>query len=115
MRRFRKIPLLLSPPAASYASVTIYGYHVVMNVGIAHLKARLSEHLRRVRRGESVTVMDRNTPVARLVPFTSTDRLVLRPRRAGAPAPADVPLPPPLALDQGVDVVAVLLDERGAR
>lgn len=95
--------------------MTIYVYYMVMNVKIADLKARLSEHLRRVRRGESVTVLDRDTPVARIVPFTRTDPLVLRPRRAGAPDPADVPLPHPLRLDRGIDVVDVLLDERGER
>ena len=37
-------------------------------VGIAELKARLSHWIRRVRRGESVVVMDRSTPVATLQP-----------------------------------------------
>ncbi len=39
------------------------------NVGIADLKSKLSEHLREVRRGEILTVMDRNTPIARVVPY----------------------------------------------
>lgn len=95
--------------------MTIYDYLIVMNVKIAELKARLSEHLRRVRRGESVTILDRETPIARLIPFTRTDPLVVRPRRADAPALPDVPLPPPLTLDPGIDVVDVLLDERGER
>src|SRR5207244_4161099 len=33
-------------------------------VGIAELKARLSEHLRAVRRGRTLTVLDRDRPVA---------------------------------------------------
>jgi prevent-host-death family protein len=37
-------------------------------VGIAELKSRLSEYLRRVRRGARITVLDRDTPVARLEP-----------------------------------------------
>jgi prevent-host-death family protein len=37
-------------------------------VGIADLKAHLSEHLRAIRKGRTLTVLDRNTPVARLVP-----------------------------------------------
>jgi prevent-host-death family protein len=37
--------------------------------GVAQLKARLSAYLRRVQRGEEVVVMDRDTPVARLVPY----------------------------------------------
>ena len=39
------------------------------NVRIADLKARLSEHLRAVRNGGTVTVLDRDTPVARIIPF----------------------------------------------
>jgi len=39
------------------------------NVRIADLKARLSEHLRAVRRGRSLTVLDRDTPIARIVPY----------------------------------------------
>ncbi len=37
-------------------------------VRIAELKARLSAHLRAVRRGEEVLVLDRDQPVARIVP-----------------------------------------------
>ena len=37
-------------------------------IGVAELKARLSEHLRAVRAGETVTVMDRGTPIADIVP-----------------------------------------------
>ena len=38
-------------------------------VRIAELKARLSEYLRAVRRGETIAVMDRDTPVAQIVPI----------------------------------------------
>ena len=37
-------------------------------VGIAELKAKLSEYLRAVRKGGEVVIKDRETPVARLVP-----------------------------------------------
>src|SRR5438045_2737011 len=37
-------------------------------VGIAAFKARLSAYLRGVRRGEAITLYDRNMPVARVVP-----------------------------------------------
>lgn len=43
---------------------------VMTTVGIADLKARLSHWIRRVRRGESVVVLDRTTPVASLQPLT---------------------------------------------
>ena len=46
---------------------------MVMKVGIAALKARLSEHLRAVRKGRTITVLDRDTPVARIVPLTARD------------------------------------------
>jgi len=36
---------------------------------VSQLKARLSEYLAQVRRGETVIVCDRNTPIARLVPY----------------------------------------------
>lgn len=40
----------------------------MMQVGIAELKARLSEYLARVQAGEEIVVADRGHPVARLVP-----------------------------------------------
>jgi prevent-host-death family protein len=40
-------------------------------VRIAELKARLSEHLRSVRKGRTLTVLDRDTPVARIVPYAT--------------------------------------------
>ena len=81
-------------------------------VRIADLKARLSEHLRYVRRGHDVTVLDLDTPVARLVPVEPRVGLTIR-RPAGARASvADVPLPPPLRLP--LDPVSLLLDDRRA-
>jgi prevent-host-death family protein len=41
------------------------------SVRIADLKARLSEHLRAVRNGGTVTVLDRDTPVARIIPVAA--------------------------------------------
>jgi len=83
-------------------------------VGIAELKSRLSEHLRGVRRGEVVTVMDRHTPIARIVPYKpEPPPLVIRQPAPGSPRPCDVPLPPPLKTK--VDIVEILLEERGER
>lgn len=42
-------------------------------VKIADLKNNLSRHLARVRRGGELTVLDRDTPVARIVPFTHAE------------------------------------------
>ena len=40
---------------------------------IADLKNNLSRHLTRVRRGNSIVVLDRNTPIARIVPYDHAD------------------------------------------
>lgn len=39
------------------------------SVNIADLKANLSAHLERVRKGEELIVKDRNRPIARLLPL----------------------------------------------
>lgn len=92
--------------------MTKYDYHVTMNeVRIAELKSRLSEHLRKVRGGRSLTILDRDTPIARIVPWKSGDgSLKLRPPLAGAPKLQRVPLPSPLGI-RG-DVVKLLMEER---
>jgi len=80
-------------------------------VRVAELKARLSEYLRRVRRGHPVTVLDRETPIARIVPYAAdTATLRIRRPRPGAGRPSSVRLPPPLKI--GVDIVALLMEER---
>jgi len=80
-------------------------------VRIAELKARLSEYLRRVRRGQVVTVLDRDTPIADIVPHVAdATRLVVRRPSPSTPALHRIPIPPPLRLD--VDAVALLLEER---
>lgn len=78
-------------------------------VGIADLKARLSEHLRLVRKGRSLTVVDRDTPVARLVPYASEALEVRRATRR----PKDLVLPPPPV--HRTDSVSVLLEDRRRR
>lgn len=79
-------------------------------VRIAELKARLSEYLRAVRRGETIAVLDRDTPVAQIVPVRDRSALRVRKPAPGAPPPNRVPLPKPLKLN--VDVVQLLLEER---
>lgn len=79
-------------------------------VRIAELKARLSEYLRLVRRGESIAVLDRETLVAQIVPVGHRSLLRVRKPAPGTPAPNRVPLPKPAKLN--VDVVQLLLEER---
>ena len=81
-------------------------------VRIAELKSRLSEYLRRVRRGETITVLDRETPVARLEPVTpGGSRLVVREPAAGAPSLRTLRLPAPLQTN--ADILDLLAQERG--
>jgi prevent-host-death family protein len=79
-------------------------------VRIAELKARLSEYLRAVRRGDTITILDRETPIAQIVPIP--DRTVLRIRKPapGGPPPNRVPLPKPAGLE--LDILQFLLEER---
>jgi prevent-host-death family protein len=92
--------------------VTNRDYRVVMKaVRVAELKARLSEYLRMVRRGHTVTVLDRQTPIARIVPVAGdVPSLVVRRPLPTAPGLHKVPLPPPL--DPSIDIVDLLLEER---
>ncbi|HEY0781149.1 MAG TPA: type II toxin-antitoxin system prevent-host-death family antitoxin [Thermoanaerobaculia bacterium] len=81
------------------------------SVRIAELKAHLSEHLRSVRRGETVTVLDRDRPIARLVPYVSEgEALVVHRPSPDSPGLHCVPLPAPLSL--AVDSLDFLLEER---
>ena len=48
---------------------------------ISELKAKLSAHIQFVKNGEEVLILDRNTPVARLVPVGSADDGDARMRR----------------------------------
>jgi prevent-host-death family protein len=85
---------------------------VMKRVRIADLKARLSEHLRAVRRGETIAVFDRETPIAQLVPVRDRAALRVRKPAPGTPPPNRVPLPRAAKLN--VDIVALLLEERQA-
>ena len=79
-------------------------------VWIAELKSRLSEYLRAVRNGETISVLDRETPVAQIVPVREGVALRIRKPVPGAPPPNRVRLPKPLKLN--VDIVDLLLEER---
>jgi antitoxin (DNA-binding transcriptional repressor) of toxin-antitoxin stability system len=78
-------------------------------VRIAQLKSRLSEHLRSVRKGRTLTVLDRDTPIARIVPYAAdlieVRRATRRPRDLKPPRPPASP----------TDSLSVLLDDRRRR
>ena len=79
------------------------------DVGIADLKARLSEHLRTVRNGGTLTVLDRNTPVARIVPYAAQSLEIRKATRRLR----DVKLPP--RPSKTTDSLAILIEDRRRR
>jgi prevent-host-death family protein len=79
------------------------------NVRIADLKARLSQHLRSVRKGRTLTVLDRDTPVARIVPYAAESLEIRRATRRLR----DLKRPPRPSTP--TDSLAVLLDDRHRR
>ena len=90
--------------------MTYRDYNIVMSeVRIADLKARLSEHLRSVRNGGTLTVLDRDTPVARIVPYSAQPLEIRKARRR----PRDLKLPPKPA--KRTDSLALVVEDRRRR
>ena len=57
--------------------------------------------------------MDRDTPIARIVPYESReDLLVVREPSGEHASLQDVPLPPPTPVGRDIDIVDLLLEER---
>ena len=79
------------------------------NVRIADLKARLSQHLRSVRNGGTVTVLDRDTPVARIVPVAAPTLEIRKATRRLR----DLKLPP--RPSKRTDSTALLVEDRRRR
>ena len=91
--------------------MTIHDHNQVMSkVGIADLKAHLSQHLRRVRGGRTITVVDRDTPVAKIVPYAVETPLEVR---RATRRPRDLRVPPPPS--SPTDSLSVLLRDRASR
>jgi prevent-host-death family protein len=82
---------------------------VMSNVRIADLKARLSEHLRSVRNGGTLTVLDRDTPIARIVPYAAQPLEIRKAKRRLR----DLKLPPEPS--KRTDSVALLVEDRRRR
>jgi prevent-host-death family protein len=83
-----------------------------MRLRIGRLKARLSHYLRAVRRRETVTILDRDTPVAHIVSVNEPALQVREPVPGSLPLNR-VPLPPRLDLD--IDIVQLLMADRQKR
>jgi prevent-host-death family protein len=91
-------------------------------IAVTDLKNRLSEVLRLVRRGETVEVLERNVPIARLQPIrepSADDGHLARLLRDGiatrpaAPANASLVADPPTPCE--IDLVERLRQERDGR
>ena len=92
-------------------NVTTHDHNEVMRkVGIADLKAHLSRHLRKVRSGRTLTILDRDRPIAQIIPYDPEAPLEVRKATRKA---KDLRLPPPPAA--ATDSLAVLLQDRASR
>ena len=80
---------------------------------VSELKAKLSEHLRRVQAGETVVVLDRRRPVAHIVPTdaSSSDVRISEPAESAEKLRAVKPI----RVRRRVDVDALLHELRGDR
>jgi antitoxin (DNA-binding transcriptional repressor) of toxin-antitoxin stability system len=91
--------------------VTIDDHNQVMSkVGIADLKARLSQHLRKVRAGRTLTILDRHTPIAQIIPYDAQTPLEIR-RATRKPSELRVQAPP----SSPTNSLSVLLEDRARR
>jgi antitoxin (DNA-binding transcriptional repressor) of toxin-antitoxin stability system len=93
---------------------------VMKSAMISELRDSLSKYLARVRKGETVIVYDRDTPIARIEPIAPADggvpdwvrdaerRGILSPPKVRRPAR----LPPPVKIDRRFSVLEALLEER---
>lgn len=94
--------------------MTIYSHNEDMKkANVSELKARLSAYLSDVRGGGTVIVYDRNTPIARLVPFqeNSDDLIIIE----SSAAPASLKKIKGVRPKKRVDIDKVLRDLRRDR
>ena len=93
--------------------MTIYGHiKTMLNAKVSELKARLSSYLAKARAGDTVTILDRRTPIAKLVPLGAEPDLLVREATAPRAALSRIK---GVRLRAGVDVVALLRADREAR
>lgn len=84
-------------------------------VGIAELKGKLSQYLRVVRQGGEIVIKDRDTPIARLVPYEKPRRrLETIPPTASLSELDKLVFTAPKGLKPG-DLEAALREERADR
>jgi prevent-host-death family protein len=81
---------------------------------VSELKAHLGSYLADVKRGETIVVSDRTTPIARLVPYESDDDDGIRLMSPTRPI-ADLLRLKPVRTRKRVDVVRMLRQDRDQR
>ena len=86
-------------------------------IGIRELRQHASKWINKVRAGAVIQITDRGRPVARLVPITSADpdRDALAAAGFLSPAPAPRPTLDASTLIPGVDLTAILDEQRSDR
>ncbi len=90
------------------------------NARISELRDGLSDYLARVRKGETIIVYDRDTPIARIEPIAATasevPEWVREAERRGILSPPKsmepVVLGPPVKVDPKFSLLEALLEER---
>ena len=88
----------------------------MISAKISEFKARLAHYLGLVRGGREVVVKDRDTPVARLVPYkidVTPKPLLITPRDPAAPPLGKIRVKGIVVA--GVDTMSMLLDDRNRR
>jgi antitoxin (DNA-binding transcriptional repressor) of toxin-antitoxin stability system len=97
-----------------FDNLTAFRHNPTMKtVNIGQLKSRLSHHLRQVRAGETVTILDRDKPIARIVPIGAGGDIVITKPARSAPSFASISFPKLPKIK--VDVVKMLLEDRRRR
>ena len=84
-------------------------------VNLATLKAQLSRYVRIVRAGDEVVVLDRDTPVAKLVPYREPKPFKLTIRKPLLEPASLAGLRFPAVRGKKVDSLSALLEERRRR
>lgn len=79
---------------------------------VSELRAQLSAYLADVRKGETVTVCDRKTPIARFVPVNDNAGGIKVREAIDA---GSLPVGPGIGLKKRIDVVRLLRADRGGR
>lgn len=77
-------------------------------INISTLKAHLSAELKKVRRGGKLVIVDRETPIAELVPYKEPERLLIRAPQRKLDYPRGIPR-------LGIDPLEALLADRKER